>query len=87
MAYDSSRSFIDAFPVTPSDTVRIGAFGFYVGGAGNVTVMPSAEEGKKIPTPVTFTATPVGFVIRDFSISRIMATGTTATLIVAFGPA
>jgi hypothetical protein len=90
MAYDSSRAFINAFPVTPSDMEIQTAFGFYVGGGGNVTVMPSAQEDVAqnggTAVPVTFEACPVGFVIRDFVISRFMSTGTTATDIVAFGP-
>lgn len=86
MAYDASRAFIDCFAVTPSDTARVSAFGFYVGGSGNVSIMPMGEEGKQNPTPVVFTIPPQGFFIRDIVISRFMATGTTATNIVAFGP-
>lgn len=86
MAYDASRAFINAFPVTLSDTARISAFGFYVGGTGDVVVMPSGQEGKTTPVSVKFVACPVGFVIRDFAISRFLSTGTTASTIVAFGP-
>lgn len=86
MAYNASFATLDAFPVTPSDSARISAFGFSVGGTGDVTVMPSAQERLATPVAVTFKACPVGFLVRNMAISRFMATGTTATLLVAFGP-
>jgi hypothetical protein len=64
--------------VTPSDTVDLPSVStaFYIGGAGNLTVM--MVEGMT----VTFTAIPVGTQLR-IRASRVMATGTTATLIIA----
>ena len=87
MAYDASRAFINAFPVTTSDTEIQTAFGFYANTGTEVTVMPSAQEGLGTPVPVTFKKTAgTPLYIRDFVISRFMATGTDATDIVAFGP-
>jgi hypothetical protein len=83
MAYSTLLTPNGAFAVTPSDTTLIDAVGFYVGGAGNVTVRPYDQEGKTTPVDVTFTAPPVGTVIH-LKISRIKATLTTATNIVAF---
>jgi hypothetical protein len=74
----------NAFAVTPSDTARVDALGFFVGGAGAVAVMPVYQETQPTPTPVVFQA-PAGAMI-PLTISRVMATGTTATNIVAFGP-
>jgi hypothetical protein len=74
----------DAFDVTPSDTVIVKAFGFYVGVTGDVTVRPAAQEGKASPVDVTYTNVPPGLII-PLQVSRFMA-ATTATDIVAFGP-
>lgn len=64
--------------VTPSDTVEITCRGIYVGGAGNVAVK------QKGGSAVTFTAPPVGTVLPiSLDQGQIMATGTTATLLVA----
>jgi hypothetical protein len=69
-----------AVAVTTSDTALISCRAIYVGGAGNVTVNPSQTGG----TSVTFTAPPVGSIIPfELNQGRIMATGTTATLLVA----
>lgn len=73
----------NAIAVTPSDSTKMSGVGFYVGGAGNVAVMPYEQEGASSPTAVTFIAPPVGTVIR-MNFSRIMSTNTTATNIVAF---
>lgn len=69
----------DAFAaITPSDTtVLSGLRGVYVGGAGDVTVI-SGDGG----TTVTFKAVPVGTIL-PISPSKVKATGTTATLLVA----
>lgn len=66
-----------AAAVTPSDVTVLDCRGFYVGGAGNVAIVP-LEGGPA----VTFTATPVG-VIQNVGAKRINATNTTATLIIA----
>lgn len=67
-----------AAAVTPSDTIELGPCkALYIGGAGNVSVwMPGRES------PVTFFAVPVGTVL-PVSARRVLATGTTATNIVA----
>ena len=67
-----------AAAVTPSDTTELGPCkALYIGGAGNVSVwMPNQS------TPVTFFAVPVGTVL-PVSARRVLATGTTATNIVA----
>jgi hypothetical protein len=77
----------DAQPCTPSDTVKYTRFGFYVGTTGDITVMPLAQENQPTPVPVTFKSFPGGQYITNFMISRVMATGTTATNILTFGPA
>lgn len=65
--------------VVPSDTTLINCRAIYVGGAGNITLSTS-------PTApvVTLTAPPVGTILPiALDQGRIMATGTTATLLVA----
>ena len=74
----------DAAAVTPSDTAVFPASEIYVGSAGNVAVMPAAQEGRPSPTPVTFIAPPVGSVIPVLC-TRVMATNTTATALVRIG--
>jgi hypothetical protein len=69
-----------AVAVTTSDTVPISCRAIYVGGAGNVTINPLTSGG----TSVLFTAPPVGSIIPvELNQGRIMATGTTATVLVA----
>lgn len=67
-----------ALAVVPSDTVNLSApcLGIYVGGAGNVSIV--TLDGNT----VVFTAPPVGSVI-PCRASRVNATLTTATLLVA----
>lgn len=65
--------------VTTSDTTQVNCRAIYIGGAGNVTVKTTASA-----TAVTFTAPPVGTVLPILiDGGYIMATGTTATLLVA----
>jgi len=71
----------DGAAVTPNDTAVFPASQIYVGGAGNVAVMPAAQEGRPSPTPVTFIAPPVGSVL-PMLVSRVMSTNTTATNLV-----
>ena len=85
MAFNATLITKNAQAVTPSDTVRVSFFGIYVGVAGNVTLMPADQEGRTTPTAVLFTAVPAGTIIPLYT-SRVMATGTTATGIVGFGP-
>lgn len=75
-----------AVPITTSDTVQIkdanGAViqtrGIYVGGAGNIAVLMD----KKGAAAVTFTGVPVGTIL-PIETSQVMATNTTATLLLA----
>lgn len=70
-----------AFAVTASDaTVLSGVRGLYVGGAGNLVVEMLNPES--VSATVTFNAVPVGTVL-PIAVERVLATGTTATLIVA----
>lgn len=69
----------EAYAVTPSDTADNTYAYFYVGGAGDVTVVPSTSGA----TAVTLKAVPVGATIY-LKVSKIMATNTTATNIVGF---
>lgn len=67
------------FAVTPSDSTRVNCRAIYVGGAGSVAVSPDGTTGATV-----FTAPPVGSIIPvELNQGRIMATGTTATLLVA----
>jgi hypothetical protein len=78
MSDNSNLSFTRAAAVTPSDTVDLAvvAKGFYVGAVGNVTVITAGGD------TILFTAPALGGVHR-IAVSRIKATGTTATGIVA----
>jgi hypothetical protein len=72
-------SFGSAQAVTTSDTTPVTCRAIYVGGAGNVAVKTSASA-----TAVTFTAPPVGSILPILiDGGQIMATNTTATLLVA----
>lgn len=67
----------NAAAVTPSDSTLLTPFqGIYVGGAGNVAV---TTVGGNV---VTFTAPPVGSIIPIRGV-KVMATNTTATLLIA----
>ena len=66
--------------VTPSDTVNITGMtpkALYVGGAGNVSVVINKAT-------VVFTAPPIGSLL-PIGLTRVNATGTTATLLVVLG--
>lgn len=68
-----------AVTVTPSDSTdlaKIAYKGLYIGGTGNIAVIPSEGSGS-----VVFNAVPVGFF--PVAVKRVLATGTTATNIVA----
>lgn len=67
-----------AIAVTPSDATDFASGrcdAIYVGGAGNITAIVGGSA-------VLFTAVPVGTVLR-ISATRVNATGTTATAMVA----
>lgn len=81
----SGRNSIDQMPpatggeaVTPSDSADLTneSRGLYVGGAGNVAV--TMKDG----TPLTFVGVPAGSLL-PIRVSRVKATNTTATSIVA----
>lgn len=74
----ASMGAVDAFAVTPSDTVNFtqGIIrGLYIGGAGDVTLIPDSG------TAVLFKAVPVGTILPVLC-TRVNATATTATNIV-----
>lgn len=68
----------NAGAVTTSDTASLPTptSGLYIGGAGDVAVVMKGGAS------VTFKAVPVGTVLK-ISVTKVMATGTTATNIVA----
>lgn len=74
----SYNYYNDAYAVTPSDSAALkpSAQAFYVGGTGNVTV--EMRSGNT----VTFAGVPAGEVIHAY-VTKIFATGTSATSIVA----
>lgn len=78
MAWTPSAPAPCAFPIVPSDTVPIREpyKRIYVGGAGNIAVKNADSS------VTTYTAIPVGSYITA-SYGWILATGTTATLLVA----
>ena len=73
-----------AVAVTPSDTASFPPSLIYVGGAGNVAVMPASQETLASPAAVTFIAPPVGSTIPVLC-TRVMSTNTTATSLVRVG--
>lgn len=68
---------VGAFAVTPNDSTDLTQVPrwLYIGGAGNLAVVMANDDS------VTFVSVPVGRF--DIRVSRILATGTTATNIVA----
>lgn len=79
MAFNATIVTATCFAVTKSDTTKITAYGFYVGGTGDVAI----EDGDGNAT--TFVAVPAGQII-PVVCSRIKSIGTSATNIVGFGP-
>lgn len=74
---DATVSAYDAAAVTPSDSADIRTTrGLWVGGGGNVKV------DMAYGTTVTFSNVPAGTPL-PVQVTRVYATGTTATLIVA----
>ena len=81
------RANYDATPITPNDSADIptspagpvngACVGVYVGGAGTVVVQTWAGLS------ITITAAPAGAIVDVGPIKRVLATGTTATLIQA----
>lgn len=74
---DATVSAYDARAITPSNSTDIlPTRGLYVGGAGNVTV------DMALGTPMTFVGVQGGTIL-PIQVTRIYATNTTATSIVA----
>jgi hypothetical protein len=68
-------TYTTAAAVTPSDTNAQSYRALYVGGAGNVAVQTVGGN------TVTFTAPPVGTIL-PVEVQKVMATNTTATLLI-----
>ncbi|MBU9261982.1 spike base protein, RCAP_Rcc01079 family [Burkholderia multivorans] len=68
-------TYSTAAAITPSDTAAQTYRAIYVGGAGNVAVKTTGGN------TVTFTAPPVGSII-PVEVQQVLATGTTATLLI-----
>ena len=66
----------DAAAVTPSDSTVVAFRSLWIGGAGNVAVMPLNGD-----TAVTFSTVAAGTLL-PIAVRQVMATNTTATLIV-----
>lgn len=77
MPIDRNGLASDAFSITPSDSATLRAAALYVGGAGNVAV--TTEDG----TTLTFAGVQSGSIL-PVKVSRVLATGTTATAIAGF---
>jgi len=74
-------AFSSAVAITPSDTAAQNYASVYVGGTGDVTYKAGSA------TAVTFKAVPVGTVLpMPKDADKVMATGTTATLLVGLLP-
>ncbi len=67
-----------ALPITPNDATdfQYVGKGIYVGGAGDIVVIMANST-----TPVTFRSTATGSIL-PIRVSRVLATGTTATNLV-----
>lgn len=74
---DQSYPAQNAVAVTKSDSTVLNARALYVGGAGDVAIMP-----KKGGTAVTFVAVPAGAILPVYA-AKVMSTNTTATSIIA----
>lgn len=77
MSAANFTSFSTGKNVVPSDATLLQFKNLYVGGTGNITYIDEAG------TSVLITAIPVGTIL-PIRGTKVMATGTTATLIVAW---
>lgn len=77
----------DIAPIVKSDTTVVDFGAIYVGGAGDVAVIPwRGDQHLAESTPaVTFKAVPVGSFL-PVRVRRILSTGTTATLMLGLNP-
>lgn len=81
---DSLNGFVSD---TPSNTSYLGGSLIYIGGAGNIAVIPAGVVGANGGSPtildsITFASPPQGAWF-PVPVDYVMATGTTATLLVA----
>lgn len=78
----SSSPASGAYAVTPNDSTNLptAARALYIGGAGNVALLPSRDT--PAASPVVFVGVPAGTIL-PCSAVRVKATDTTATNIVA----
>ena len=65
--------------VVKSDTTVFPPSLIYVGGTGDVAVMPADQAGAAAPASVIFSALPAGVTVPVLCI-QVLSTGTTATL-------
>lgn len=79
-----SAPAVKARAVTKSDSTVVNCRAIYVGGAGDVAVIPLEDATSKggAGTAVVFSAVPAG-TFMPISAEKIMSTSTTATLMVA----
>ena len=76
---DMYTSYSDAYAVVPNDTtdfVQGATRAIYVGGAGTISLIMASGNALTMTVPINA----IGFVI-PYRVKRILATGTTATLI------
>lgn len=78
VAAQPMMGFTRGAAVVKSDTTVIAAGALWVGGAGDLVILPVNSD-----TPITLTAVPAGTMI-PIACTKVMA-ATTATLIVALG--
>jgi hypothetical protein len=70
-----------AVVITPSDTAAQSYRAIYVGGAGNVALVPEGQSSASAESAVTFTAVVLGTIL-PVSCKKVMNTNTTATLLI-----
>jgi len=68
-------------PITPSGTTQVTCRAIYVGGAGHVDVQ--SQEGGVFATAVVFSAVPAGTILPIELNQGLVATSSTATLMIA----
>lgn len=75
-------SYSNARAVTPSNTTDLphACRALYVGGTGAVSVRMAGEPAG---SSVVFAAVPTGTILHGVQVRRVLATGTTATALVA----
>lgn len=66
-----------AVTVTPSDSTQVDLVGLYVSGAGTLTIV--GADGNSVPYPAVVAGLTIAM-----AITKVMATGTTATGLVGY---